>query len=107
VKDVIHLRATLALALMGTFVAESVIACDLPTTPRSIPDGRKADVEVMMEAKRDVEQYLRHVSVYVSCEKDALKLQEVVAAQKLVMNRFNAEVRAFNTQARAIKAVNR
>jgi P pilus assembly chaperone PapD len=98
---------SLALTLMGTFVAQSAWACSVPATPRSIPDGQKAEAQVMVQAKRTVEQYLQQVSTYASCEKDALKLQEVVATQKLVMDRFNAEVRAFNEQARAIKAVSR
>lgn len=102
-----HMRATLALALLGTLVAESAWACSIPKAPRSIPDGRTARTETMLEAKRDVDQYLQQVAAYASCENDGRKLQEVVATQKLVMGRFNAEVRAFNAQARVIPAVSR
>lgn len=106
-KTVTHTRAAVALALTGAFAASSAWACDAPTVPRSLPDGRKADVNVMLEAKRSVEHYVQQVAAYASCEKDALKLQEVVASQKLVMNQFNAEVRAFNAQARTMKVSNR
>lgn len=101
-----HTRAALAIALVGTFVAQSAWACKAPTSPRSIPDGRSADVEVMRETKRQMEVYLQQVADYTNCEKNALKLQEVLANQDLVMERFNSEVRKFN-QVRSFKVANR
>lgn len=99
-KTFTHKRTVLALALVGTFAAQSAWACKAPAAPKSLPDGRSADMQVMLDARQQVEQYLDHVSDYFSCENDAQKLQEVSERQKSVMNRFNAEVRAF-------KAVNR
>lgn len=95
-KTIKQSRAMLAVGLLGAFAAQSALACKAPATPKSMPDGRSAHMTVMLEAKRDVEQYVQHVSAYASCENDALKLQEAVAQQKVVMARFNAEVRAFN-----------
>lgn len=88
-------RTLLALTLAGSLAAQSALACKAPATPRSLPEGRSADIQVMQEAKHQVEQYLEQVSAYFSCENDAVRLQEVSEQQKSVMNRFNAEVRAF------------
>ena|SRR5919109_191564 len=89
-------RLVLATTLLGALAAQSAWACKAPVTPKTIPDGRKAEKAAMLEAKRNVERYVENVSVYLNCENDGLKLQEVVAEQKLVMTRFNAEVRAYN-----------
>jgi hypothetical protein len=93
-------RFMLTAALLGALAAQSAWACKAPVSPKSIPDGRKAQKEAMLEAKRDVERYVENVSLYLNCENDGLKLQEVVAAQKLVMDRFNSEVRAYNAALR-------
>jgi hypothetical protein len=60
----------------------------------------------MRKAKQQVEQYLQHVDAYMSCERNALKLQQVVVDQNLVIDRFNSELREFN-QARLSKVVHR
>lgn len=100
-KTVTHKRAILALALVGSFASGAAwSACAAPLTPTSLPDGRTADMQVMLEARRDVEQYLVHVADYFDCENNAVKLQEVKQRQKLLMTRFNAEVRAFNAASR-------
>src|SRR5262245_13243908 len=96
-KTVRHTRSALTLVLLGTFAAQSAWAgCRAPATPKSLPDGRKAEKAVMLEAKREVDHYTQQVSAYMSCENDGRKLQEVKALQKAVTDRFNAEVRAFN-----------
>lgn len=107
-NNIKHTRAMLAIALLGAFAAQSAFAsCKVPTTPRSMPDGQRASTEAMVEAKREVDTYLQEVSDYFACEKDGRRLQEVIARQKLVMASFNAEVRAYNSRARAYQAVNR
>lgn len=85
----------LALTLVGALAAQSALACKAPAAPKALPDGRSADMHVMQDAKLEVEQYLERVSTYFQCEGNALKLQEVSEQQKSVLNRFNAEVRAF------------
>ncbi len=105
-KTVRNARAALAIVVLGTFVAQSAWACKAPTSPKSIPDGRNAAVETMRETKRQMEVYLQGVADYTNCEKNALKLQEVLARQDLVMERYVSEVRKFN-QARSLKVVDR
>ncbi len=88
-------RTMLAIAVFGALAAQNALACKAPKAPTAMPDGRTARVEVMLEAKRNVEAYFQHVSDYMQCESDALKLQEAKARQTEVLNRFNAEVRTF------------
>ncbi len=90
-----HVRATLAVTLFCTLAAQSALACKTPDVPRSIPDGRKAEMQVMLETKRQVEAYFQQVSDYMACENNGLKLQEVKATQKDILKQFNDEVRAF------------
>jgi hypothetical protein len=97
-------RTLLALALVGSLAAQSALACKAPATPRSIPDGRRADMQEMQQAKQEVEQYLGLVSAYFGCQNDALKLQEVSEQQKSVTSRFNAELRAFREANRVVSA---
>jgi hypothetical protein len=86
--------ALLALTVC-TLAAQSALACKSPMAPRSMPDGRTSQMQTMLESKKQVEDYTQKVSDYMSCETNALKLQEAKAQQTDVLNRFNAEVRAF------------
>lgn len=99
-----YLRTTLAVSLLGVLAAQSALACSLPKAPGAIPDGRKAQMAVMLEARRNVEAYSQQVSDYMRCENDALKLQEAQARQTEVLNWFNAEVRAFKAANRPVMA---
>jgi hypothetical protein len=92
-----HKLTLLALTLVGTLAAQSALACKAPAAPRSLPNGRTADSQAMMEAKLQVVQYNEQVAAYFKCENDALKLQEVSEEQKSVVKSFNAEVRAFRS----------
>jgi hypothetical protein len=103
-NSLIRLRTTLALTALGALAAQGTLACNAPRTPTPIPDGRKAQMTVMLESKRNVEAYLRDVSSYMNCENDALKLQEAKARQTEVLNWFNAEARAFKVVNRPVMA---
>jgi hypothetical protein len=91
----------LAVALVGVLSMESAWACMSPVAPRSIPDGRRAEAVQMLEARREIDQYLQHVYLYMECEADGRKLQAVKAEQKLVTDNFNAQIRAFNARSEA------
>lgn len=90
-----HVGTAVALALVGTLAAQSAFACQAPQAPRAMPDGRNSELQVMLDSKRQIENYVDRVADYMSCETDALKLQEVKARQTELLNRFNAEVRAY------------
>jgi hypothetical protein len=87
--------AALALTLMGSLAAQPALACKAPPTPRYLPDGRNATLQVMQEARLEVEQYVERVADYFQCENDALKLQEVGERERAVVNRFNSSVMAY------------
>jgi hypothetical protein len=86
--------ALLALTVCAV-TAQAAPGCKSPTAPRALPDGRTSELQVMLDSKRQVENYTLRVSDYMSCETNALKLQEAKAQQTEVLNRFNAEVRAY------------
>jgi hypothetical protein len=94
-NSVTHVRTKLALALSITLAAQGALACKSPMVVRSIPEGRKAEMQAMLDARLKVVTYVRQVSDYMSCENDGLKLLEVKSRQKDVLKQFNAEVRAF------------
>lgn len=106
-KTANRVSAALALGLMVSFSAHSAPGCRAPTTPRAMPDGRTSELQVMLDSKRQVESYVDRVADYMSCENDALKLQEVKARQTDLLNRFNAEVRAYKIANSPMMASNR
>jgi hypothetical protein len=87
--------AAVALALIGSLAAQSALACTAPATPKSLPDGRAASLQVMQEARLKVEQYSAEVEDYFRCESDALKLQEAGEREKAVLDLFNSAVVVF------------
>lgn len=100
-STIIKKSTLLALGLVGVVAAQSALACKAPTAPRSVPEGRSADLQAMLGAKAEVEQYMEQVNAYFDCEGDALKLQEVSAQQHAVISHFKAEVQAFRAANRA------
>lgn len=96
--------ALLALTLAGSLAAQSALACKAPAAPRSVPGGRSADLQTMLAAKAQVQQYLEQVSVYFDCENDALKLQDVSEQQRTVLDQYNAELRTFRAANRVASA---
>ena len=101
-----HIRTVLAVTVFGVFAAQGALAsCKAPESPSAIPDGRTARMEAMLEARRNVETYVRKVSDYTKCEGDALKLQDAKARQTEILNRFNAAVREFKVAIDPVKTV--
>jgi len=83
--------------LMAAFAAPS-FACDRPTAPTSIPDGKTAAMDDMMAAKRAVDAFKKSVEEYLTCEKSNSKQDAVVKELTKVADRFNAEVKAFKAK---------
>ena len=92
-----HLRMILAATVVGAFAAQGAMAaCKAPEAPAAMPDGKTAQMDAMLAAKRSVDAYVEKVADYMKCEGDARKLQEAKARQTEILNWFNTEVRAFN-----------
>ena len=92
------MKKTVSIAvLMAAFAAPS-LACDRPSAPTSIPNGKTAAMDEMMAAKKAVDAFKKSMEEYLSCEKSNAKAE---AAQKeliKVADRFNAEVKAFKAK---------
>ena len=84
--------ATVVAALL---VAGPALACNFPTVPGSIPDGRTAAKETMLAKKKEIDRYQREVEIYLACESNLARLQAAQNDLDRVARRFNAEVRAF------------
>ena len=83
--------------LLAAFAAPA-FACDKPSAPASIPDGKTAGMEDMMAAKKAVDAFKKDMEEYLSCEKSNTKLDMAQAELERVATRFNAEVRAFKAK---------
>jgi hypothetical protein len=87
-----------SIAVLWTALAVPAFACDKPSAPASIPNGKTAGMEDMMAAKKAVDAFKKDMEEYLSCEKSNTKLDMAQAELERVASRFNAEVRAFKAK---------
>ena len=73
-------------------------ACDRPSAPAALPDGKSATMEEMMATKKAVDAYKRDMEEYLSCEKSTAKQDAAQAELVKIADRFNAQVRAFKSK---------
>jgi hypothetical protein len=85
-------------AVLWALLAAPAFACDKPSAPASIPDGKTAGMDDMMAAKKAIDAFKKDMEDYLSCEKNSGKLDMAQAELERVANRFNAEVRAFKAK---------
>jgi hypothetical protein len=85
-------------SLLGALLAAPALACDKPSAPASIPDGKTAGMDDMMAAKKAVDSFKKGMEEYMSCEKNTSKVESAQSELERVANRFNAEVRAFKAK---------
>jgi len=85
-------------SLLGALLAAPAIACDKPSAPASLPDGKAAGMDDMMAAKKAVDAFKKDMEEYMSCEKNTAKVEAAQSELERVANRFNAEVRAFKAK---------
>lgn len=87
-----------SIAVLWVAAASSAYACDRPSAPEAIPDGKTAAMEEMMAAKKAVDAFKRDMEEYMTCEKSAAKLDSAQAELVKVADKFNAQVRAFKAK---------
>jgi hypothetical protein len=87
-----------SIAVLWVAGATSAFACDRPTAPTSIPDGKTAAMEEMMAAKKVIDAFKTSMEEYLACEKSAAKLDAAQAELLKVADKFNAQVRAFKSK---------
>jgi hypothetical protein len=92
------MQRVFAILVLWAAFAMPAIACDKPTAPDSIPDGKTAAMEDMMAAKKAVDAYKTAMEEYLSCEKSNAKLDAAQAELLKVADHFNTQVRAFKAK---------
>ncbi len=104
-KSFKQVHTVLAVVVLGAFAAQGAMAasCSAPEAPAAMPDGKTAQMDAMLAAKRSVDAYVQKVVDYMKCEGDARKLQEAKARRTEILKWFNAEVRAFNEASSPVK----
>lgn len=93
-----HASTAAVFGLLGALLAAPAIACDKPSAPASLPDGKTAGMDDMMAAKKAVDAFKKDMEEYMSCEKNSAKVETAQSELERVANRFNAEVRAFKAK---------
>jgi hypothetical protein len=73
-------------------------ACEKPSAPTSIPDGKTAAKEEMLAAKKAIDAYKSSVEEYLACEKSSFKKDSAAAELIKIADRFNAEVKEFKAK---------
>jgi hypothetical protein len=86
------------IAVLWVAGASSAFACDRPTAPDSIPDGKTAEMAEMMATKKAVDAFKSAMEEYLACEKSPAKLDAAQAELVKVADKFNAQVRAFKAK---------
>jgi len=51
----------------SVLTAAPAFACNPPTAPRSMPDGKTAAKDTMLAKKKEVDSYRREVELYLGC----------------------------------------
>jgi hypothetical protein len=83
--------------LMAAFAAPGY-ACDKPSAPGSIPDGKTAAMDEMMAAKKAVDSFKTAMEEYLSCEKSSAKQDAAQKELVRIADEFNVQVRAFKAK---------
>lgn len=90
------MKRTLSIAVLcAALTSPAWAACDAPSPPGAIPNGKSASKEEMLAKKKEVDQYKRDVEAFLSCEANPRRTEPVAAELERVANKFNAEIRAF------------
>ena len=92
------MKKVISIALLITVFAAPSFACDKPTAPGAMPDGKTAAKEEMMAAKKTVDAFKSDMEEYMACEKNSSKLDRAQDELEKVANRFNEQVRAFKAK---------
>ncbi|HXC58704.1 MAG TPA: hypothetical protein VN645_05270 [Steroidobacteraceae bacterium] len=92
------MKKSVSIAVLWVAFAVPAFACDKPSAPASLPDGKSAAMDDMMAAKKAVDSYKKDMEEYMSCEKNSGKVESAQAELEKIASRFNSEVRAFKAK---------
>lgn len=92
------MKKWVSLSVLCVLFAAPALACERPSAPTSIPDGKSASKEEMLAAKRAVDAFKAGMEEYLACEKSSAKKDGAAAELVRVADRFNAQVKAFKAK---------
>jgi hypothetical protein len=92
------MKKAVSIAVLLAVCSVPAFACDKPTPPASIPDGKTASKDEMLASKKEVDEFKRNMDEYMSCEKNTSKVDTAQQELERVANHFNAQVRAFKAK---------
>jgi hypothetical protein len=92
------MKKVTAIAVLWAAAAVPALACERPSAPAAIPDGKTAAKEEMLAAKKEVDAFKISTEEYLACEKSAAKRDGAAAELVKVADRFNAQVKAFKAK---------
>ena len=92
------MKKAVTIAVLSMVCSVPGFACDKPTAPASIPDGKTASKDEMLASKREVDKFKLDMEEYMSCEKNSYKVDSAQQELEQVANHFNMQVRAFKAK---------
>jgi hypothetical protein len=92
------MKKSVSLVVLWAACAVPAFACEKPSSPAAIPDGKSASMEQMMAAKKSVDEFKRGMEEYMTCERISSKVDSAQAELERVANRFNEQIRAFKAK---------
>ena len=92
------MKKAVVIAVLGAVMAVPAFACDKPSAPASIPDGKTASKDEMLAAKKEVDAFKQSMDEYLSCEKNSMKAENAQQELIKVADRFNLQIRAFKAR---------
>lgn len=92
------MKKTVSIAVLMAAFAAPTFACDRPTAPGSIPDGKTSSMDEMMAAKKAVDAFKSSMEEYLACEKSAASKEAAQKELVRVADQFNMQVRAFKAK---------
>ena len=87
-----------AITVLLVAAAGPAMACDKPSAPGAIPDGKTAAKEEMLASKKEIDAFKSGMEEYLACEKSGAKRDAAQAELVKVADRFNAQVKAFKAK---------
>jgi len=92
------MKKAVAIAMLGAVFAVPALACDKPSAPAAMPDGKTASKDEMLAAKKEVDAFKQGMDEYISCEKNSSKAANAQDELIKVADRFNLQIRAFKAR---------
>ena len=92
------MKKYVSFAVLWVACSLPVMACERPSAPTSMPDGKSASKDEMMAAKKSIDGFKMAMEEYLGCERSTAKAEAAHAELEKVADHFNEQVRAFKAK---------